>query len=66
MNNKKKIGWIGRETFVSIYLFLHFYVELYHNYQIYLDFMHTSHTILLSPFGYPYMYLKVLIEWQTV
>ena len=42
---EKKIGRVGRDSF--------FYVELYHNYQIYLDFAHTSHKILLCLFGYP-------------
>ena len=37
-----------------LFLFLYiFYVELYHNNQIYLDFALILHKILLSLFGYP-------------
>ena len=49
--------------FFFFVFFLHFYVELYHNYQIYLEFAHISHKTLLSLFVYPKVCLKLLIEW---
>ena len=56
---EKKIGKLGRDSF----FFSHFlYLELYHNYQVYLDF---EHNFLSDLFDYPKMCLKVLTEWQT-
>ena len=51
----KKKERVGRVSFFFFFFFFLFFfcVELYHNYQIYLDFTHTSHKILLSLFGYP-------------
>ena len=46
MLDKKKIGRVGRDCFFFFFFFyIFFYVELYHNYQIYLDFAQTSQKI---------------------
>ena len=51
---EKKVWQVGiLFFFFFFFIYIFFYVELLHNYQIYLDFAHASHKILLSLFGYP-------------